>query len=177
MHKAFDQSVVGRVRVVVAVILGILLLSVLTVVLGVRIKTFLQPKHLQPAVLEAKYALQFQRIRQLAQDWGADGPRWSPDQSVSNMGIFSLPEILEARVQSGSHSWRVVSEKSFRFESGQAWFTQEPSLESPAVNTYRYKHLDGSTTRVAEYSNIMEDKAGVRRQYTVLFDVNAMPDS
>jgi hypothetical protein len=154
-----------------AVVLGTLLLAALAIPLGVRIKASLLPQRLRPSALEAKYAPQFERLRQLAEDWDVEGARWSRDQRTSSKALFSLPEILEARVESGPHSWIVVSGKSFNFERGTAWFTQEPSLESPVVNTYLYKHYDGSTTRAAEYSNIIEDNAGIRRQYTVLFDV------
>jgi hypothetical protein len=147
-------------------------LAVLAILLAVLLRRSGVPACATVAALERRYPDQINRLRALAQ---SDQPyaSLSPEEKEADEALFSLPEILEVRLEADPNHIRTLGNTfDWQEKEGSPAF---PRADGGAVVTrYDFKLKDGTRVTGVEYRAVVHGPRG-DTTISILFDLAKLP--
>jgi hypothetical protein len=153
-------------------IVVLIALAVVAVLLAVILRRPGVPAYATVAALERHYPDQINRLRALTQ---SEQPYAAlpPEEMEADNALFSLPEILEVRLEADPNHIRTLGH-TFDWQKSDPPRTLSRSAGSAAVTRYDFKLQDGTRVSAVEYRAAVHGPRG-DTTISILFNLAKLP--
>jgi hypothetical protein len=125
--------------------------------------------------IELRYARQINRLCRLAEDSGMLSRHYTNNEI--DRSLFGSPEILDASIKTGPHSYRSVFESDYGYRTRRAYVYFEPKLGEAVVNRLYDATDTGQQIEVVEYRRAVANDKGELLEIHLLFSLDGLRDA